>query len=240
MKTIVLSTVLISWLAPMLIQPAPESRSLEVFRRLERGTPQVVVLYGTSLTVTGAWADALTWWFQTEYPRLVTVVNSGGSGQNSGWGVENLADKVLSHLPDLVLIEFSYNDAHEKFGLRPQDARANLDTIVSSIREHRPGTAIVLQIMNVGWDAPNGNRSLSVRPQLDTFNEEYRRFARDRGLPLIDHFPAWAEVKRTEPERFERYVPDGSHPTKEGSLAITWPAIRSFLIALQGEVRSGK
>jgi acyl-CoA thioesterase-1 len=242
MKTALMSIVLTSWWALSLSQSAagPDRRSLEFFRRLEEGTPQVIVLYGTSLTVTGGWVDALNRWFRTEYPRLVTVVNSGGSGQNSTWGVENLTDKVLQHRPDLVLIEFSYNDAHEKFGLRPQDAWNKLDAIVAGIHEHRPGAAVVLQIMNVGWDAPNGNRSLSVRPQLDTFNDEYRRYARQHALPLLDHFPAWSRLKRAEAERFQRYVPDGSHPTKEGSLAMTWPTIRSFLVSLQDAVRTAK
>lgn len=112
MKTLLLSILL----APGLVMPdqysgQPESRSVEFFRRLEMRTSQVIVLYGTSLTVTGAWAEALNGWFQTEYPDLVTVINSGGSGQNSTWGVQNLTEKVISHRPDLVVIEFSYNDA---------------------------------------------------------------------------------------------------------------------------------
>ena len=211
---------------------------MEFFRRLEAATPQVVVLYGTSLTMTGAWAEALTEWFRTEYPRLVTVINSGGSGQNSTWGVQNLGEKVIRHRPDLVLIEFSYNDAHDKFNLRVQDAWSNLDAIVAGIQKARPSAAVVLQTMNVGWDAPNGNRSLSARPQLEAFNENYRRYARAHALPLLNHYAAWSRLKREEPERFRRYVPDGSHPTKEGSRAITWPTIRSFLVKLQDEVRA--
>jgi acyl-CoA thioesterase I len=242
MKTLLFSILLGPALTIILIQypGRPESRSLEFFRRLEASTPQVIVLYGTSLTVTGAWAEALKDWFQTEYPDTVTVINSGGSGQNSTWGAQNLVEKVISHGPGLVLIEFSYNDAHAKFNLQVQDAWNNLNAIVAGIQKERPGAAIVLQTMNVGWDAPNGNRSLSARPRLEAFNEVYRGYAREHGLPLLDHYGAWSRLKREDPERFRKYVPDGSHPTKEGSLAITWPTIRSFLVKSQQEARAAK
>jgi len=83
--------------------------------------------------------------------------------------------------------------------------------------------------MNVGWDAPNGNRSLSVRPNLEQYNDNYRKFAREQGLPLLDHSIAWKKLKETDPDKFKWYIPDGSHPSTEGSLAVTWPTIKAWL-----------
>lgn len=199
------------------------------FKKLEAGEKQTVVVYGTSLTHGGAWAQATRQWFEQTYPGQVTFINSGGPGENSDWGLHHLQAKVLDHRPGLVFIEFSYNDAHEKFALPVERGAANLAKMVAAIRAQNPDTIVVLQTMNVGWDAPNGNRSLSGRPALNRYNENYRVFAREQGLPLLDHYAAWLKLKQTEPEKFQRYVPDGSHPTTEGSLALIWPAIKTWL-----------
>ncbi|MDD5350556.1 MAG: NAD(P)-dependent oxidoreductase [Chthoniobacteraceae bacterium] len=209
-----------------------------VFRNLEAGRPQTVLLYGTSLTEGGAWTQALREWFDTQYPGQVTFLNRACGGMNSDWGAENLQTRVLDCHPDLVFLEFSYNDAHDKFALPVERGAANLDRMVKAIRAQSPETLIVLQIMNIGWDAPNGNRSASVRPRLQAYNDNYRRYAASHGLPLLDHNPAWRRILETEPERFQRMIPDGSHPTPEASLSVTWPAIRDLLESLRQAART--
>lgn len=205
--------------------------SSPVFTQLESGKPQTVVVYGTSLTHGGAWAQAARQWLDEHYPNQVTFINSAVPGQNSDWGLANLEGKVLAHRPDLVFIEFSYNDAHDKFHMPVERGAANLKAMIETLRAENPEVVIVLQTMNVGWDAPNGSRSSSVRPQLDAFNDNYRNVARALGLPLLDHYPAWKKLKDTEPQRFQKYVPDGSHPTDKASLAITWPTVKAWLEA---------
>jgi lysophospholipase L1-like esterase len=199
------------------------------FQNLRAGRNQTVIVYGTSLTAGGAWAIALREWFDEHFPKQVKFVNSGGPGENSDWGVQNLPDRVLAHRPDLVFIEFSYNDAHAKFAMPLERGAKNLDTMVQALREKNSHVAIVLQTMNVGWDAPNSNRSLSSRPQLESFNENYRRYAREQRLPLLDHYQSWMKLKQENPAQFQAFIPDGSHPTKEGNLTVAWPAIRAFL-----------
>lgn len=209
--------------------PGKDGNIKAFFEDLKAGKSKTIVLYGTSLTEGGMWTIAMRRWFDENYPRQVKVINSGGSGQHSGWGVEKLQDKVLAHHPDMVFVEFSYNDAHEKFRLTPDQAAANLDTIIEGIRRENPGAILVLQIMNPGWDAPNGNRSGSVRSKLETFNDNYRRAAKTRSLVLIDHFPEWERLAKDDPDRFQAYIPDGSHPTAEGSRSVTWAAILRWL-----------
>jgi lysophospholipase L1-like esterase len=198
------------------------------FANLKAGKPQIIVLYGTSLTAGGAWAVATREWFAGRFGDKATVINSAGPGQNSQWGLANLEERVLAKEPDLVLIEFSYNDAHEKFRLGVEQAAKNLDSIVRGIKAKRPACDIVLQVMNANWDATD-KKSMSSRPQLTAFNDNYRRYAQQHKLPLIDHFPAWQKLKETDEKTFHAYVPDGTHPTKEGSLAVTWPAVRALL-----------
>ncbi|HSI09672.1 MAG TPA: SGNH/GDSL hydrolase family protein [Rariglobus sp.] len=199
------------------------------FRNLAAGKKQTVIVYGTSLTRGGAWANATKQWFDQTYPGQVTFINSAGPGQNSDWGLANLKTKVLDHHPDLVFIEFSYNDAQDKFNMPVERGAANLKKIVDGIRAQNPAAVIVLQTMNIGWDAPNGNRSLSVRPELERFNDNYRTLAREQGLPLLDHYVVWKKLKETDLATYKKYVPDGTHPGPTGSLAVTWPTIQTWL-----------
>ncbi|CAN5441664.1 hypothetical protein BH09VER1_BH09VER1_46640 [soil metagenome] len=196
---------------------------------LKAGQTQTVVLYGTSLTAGGAWTGELTAWFHQKFPGQLTIINSAGPGENSTWGLAQLADKVLVHHPDLILLEFSYNDAHEKFHLSVEQAYANLAAMVQAIQQQDPSTLIALQIMNVGWDAPNGNRSASVRPHLTAYADNYRRHAREKNLPLLDHSLAWSHFKEHSRARFQTLIPDGSHPTPEGSRQVTWPTLLKWL-----------
>ena len=202
---------------------------VNVFHSLREGKQQTVVIYGTSLTAGGAWAKELQKYFDKNFPGQVKFLNSGGPGQNSDWGVANLDARVLKHSPDLVFIEFSYNDAHEKFKMTPEKAKANLETIVQAIKKQNLQTDIVLQTMNLPWDAPTGKTPKSARPQLEEFNENYRRYARENKLPLLDHYQNWLKVWTDDPAKYQKWLPDGSHPTTEASLAITWPAMEVLL-----------
>ena len=209
----------------------------EVFRRLDKGEKQTVVLYGTSLTIGGEWAKAMKSWFDEAYPNQVNFVNSGKGGANSDFGVKQLEARVLAHRPDLVLIEFSYNDSIDNL-LTPQHAWNNLDQMVKRLREQNPAVAIVLQTMNVGWDPKPDHLPFSRRQQLEIFNENYRRYAREQAFPLLDHYPNWLRLKEQEPEKYHAFLPDGSHPTPAASLAVTWPTLKALLEAARTSAKS--
>lgn len=213
-----------------------EERAPTFFQELNGGRPQTVVFYGTSLTHSGYWTRAVKEWLDTKYPGLVTSVNSGGPGQNSDWGVKHLTEKVLAHNPGLVFIEFSYNDAHTKFRMPVEQAYQNLDGIVSGIREKKPDCIVILQIMNPPWDAP-AKPSATDRPELEKFNDNYRRYAGEKQLLLIDHYPSWKNLEKGDPETFKKYIPDGSHPTAEAGLAIVWPEIQRWMEDQSGKVK---
>lgn len=233
-----LRRLLLLALLPSLFLSAAAAEPPKVFQQLNAGQKQTVIVYGTSLTEGGAWASATKQWFDQKYPGLVTFVNSGGSGQNSDWGVKNLQGKILAHKPDLVFIEFSYNDAHEKFKMTVEHGAENLAKIVKSIQEQNPNVTVVLQVMNVPYDAPNGNRSASSRPQLPAFNDNYRKYAQANNLPLLDHSIAWQKLKETDEAKYHQWTPDGTHPSKEGSLAVTFPTIKEWLEKSQAAAKA--
>ena len=226
MRNVYLLFVMTFALAPHALANSPQGN--QVFQKLNAGQPQTVLIYGTSLSAGGAWAKATREWFDHKFPGLVTFQNSASGGKNSDWGLQNLPVKVLSHKPDLVFIEFSYNDAVDDL-MPVERGYDNLQKMVAAIRSQNPRSAIILQIMNVGWDPRPDHLPFSRRANLEKFNENYRRFATKNALPLIDHYPAWLKLKEQNPETFHKYLPDGSHPTPQASLAVTWPAIESFL-----------
>jgi len=231
------TTLLMAFLASTGPSATVSSELTEVFQHLEKGQKQTIVLYGTSLTIDGEWAKAMNSWFHETYPDQVIFVNSGQGGANSDFGFKNVEKRVLEHRPNLVVLEFSYNDAIDNL-LTAEQAWNNLDKMVSCMREQNPKVAIVLQIMNVGWD-PNPNQlPFSRRIDLEKFNENYRRYAQEQKLPLIDHYPNWLRLKEQENKTYRAYLPDGSHPTPEASLTVTWPSVKALLETARSSVHS--
>ncbi|MBO4548371.1 MAG: hypothetical protein J5758_04065, partial [Abditibacteriota bacterium] len=80
-------------------------------RDLEKGKARTLVTYGTSLTETGGWVDMIRAKLAEKYGDNARVINGAKSAMWSGWGVDNLDERVLSHDPDLVILEFAVNDA---------------------------------------------------------------------------------------------------------------------------------
>lgn len=201
------------------------------FLALESGRPTTVVAYGTSLTAGGAWTRELAAYWEKHYPGKVTFLNAAKNGMHSGWGVENLAERVIEKSPDLVLIEFAVNDAAARHGISPQKSVANLETMAAALRARNPAVEIVVQTMNPAWDSPRvpEKKYGSDRPELAAYYDAWRDGARRLGLPLVEHYPTWLKIQREEPERFRDLVPDGIHPGEEASRQITWAGLESFL-----------
>lgn len=200
------------------------------FQRLRAGDKLTIVTYGTSVTKYGAWVDLMQKWFEAKYPGQVTIINSGGPGQNSTWGLANVQTQVVDHKPDLVFLEFAINDAHERFKLSPETARQNLEKIIAAIRQANPNAAIVLQTMNALWDCPKGFPTADTsRAHMEEYNENYRACAREDKLPLIDNYPDWVRFKKEHYDQFQVFLPDGTHPNKDGVRTVMWPNLEKFL-----------
>lgn len=212
----------------------PNAALSSVFTRLKGGEKITVVAFGTSLTQYGAWVKMMEDWFNAQYPGQVTVINSGGSGQTSVWGKDNVREKVVAPAPDLVLVEFAYNDAHQRFQISPDTSAANLDEIVTVIHEAKPATAIVVQTMNAPWDPPAGQGmadSETNRPDLALYCEAWVNYAKAHDLALADHYPKWLALKEKDIEHYQKIVPDGSHPNKIGAEEVTWPGLEALFTA---------
>ena len=229
-------------LLPLLLSVAAAEEAplpVTVFKNLQTGKKQTVVVYGTSLSINGAWANSVKEYFDKEFPGQVTFANAAQAGMHSNWGVENLQKRVLTRQPDLVFIEFSANDAATKHKISREKSEANLDQMVKALRQQNPQVDIILQTMNPAWDSTTNTAKKygTDRPDLESYYDVYRSYAQKNHLPLADHYPNWDKIKKDDPQRFEKDVADGIHPQSEPSLAVTWPTIRELLEKARAEVK---
>lgn len=195
----------------------------QLVTELESGKKQVVVTYGTSLTAQGAWVKQMQTALDQKFPKLVTVINKGGSGKHSGWGVENLNQRVLKARPDTVFIEFSINDSVARFNISVETAKANLETMLDTILKMNPKCEIILMTMTPGDGHPQGHKS--HRKDIEAHYEMYRAVAKARNLRLIDHYPNWKALQLSDAALFKKYVPDQIHATAEGCEKIITPVV---------------
>lgn len=207
--------------------PCSGAEKSRLVTQLEAGTKQVVVAYGTSLTSDGAWVAQMTEVLNQRFPGLATVINSGASGQWSGWGVTNLENRVLSKQPDTVFIEYAINDCAEHFKGTVEIARNNLESMIESIRKTNPQCEIILMAMTPGDGFPEGHRS--YRKGIEGYYEMYRSVAKERKLMLIDHYPNWKALESRDRALFQKFVPDTIHPTAEGCSKVVTPVILEAL-----------
>lgn len=182
--------------------------------------PLRIVTFGTSLTARGAWQDALARAIQPCVARPVEVEILARSGASSAWALTAVAD-VVALRPDIVLIEFSANDAALDRWILPSTSEANLRTIIARLRHGSTVPRIVLMAMN----PVIGLRGV-LRPFLNYYYDIYARVAAQEGLTFIDHRPGWRALSVSE---LAAALPDGSHPRSEIATRIIVPAIKEAL-----------
>ena len=228
-------------LALALLAAVSEAGASQLLDNLHAGKSQVLVLYGTSETQFGRWADVtpghggLADWLKAAYGDRVTVINSGMAGKGSNTGAANLEKGVLANRPDTVFLEFATNDANTgyaadvpDYGISLEKSRANLNAMIDRIVAANPKAEVFLLTMNPVVDMGTHNYG-TLRPQLEAYFQIYRDVAAERGLPLIDTEAAWKKLLADDPAKFRSYLPEGLHPTAPGSLAVALPAIEAAL-----------
>lgn len=185
---------------------------------LERGHAQRIVVYGTSLTANSAWPGLFQQVLRKDYGWRVRVINSGGGGKDSRWGLANLERRVIRQRPDVVFIEFTINDALESSRLPVAESMANLEEMISRIRRRLPFCDVIVMIMN----PPTGG-ALAQRPRIRDYESGYRRVAERAHCRLIDFSATWRALIRRDPALWKTYAPDGLHPVKRASREVTLP-----------------
>jgi acyl-CoA thioesterase I len=190
--------------------------------------PTRIVTLGTSLTATGGWQTPLADRLTRCLRKPVDIVNHGKSGANSQWGLSEIAN-VAAARPDIVLIEFSANDASLHGGVSLATSRANITTIVNDLRTQAPGVRIVLMAMN-----PMHGLRGAMRPALDDYYDLYRELAGSLGIAFVDLRPAWRRLSDSE---LKAAIPDGIHPNDTEATKIMMPTLAQAICGANAEGR---
>lgn len=142
------------------------------------------------------------------------VVNASVSGETTTGGRSRLPRALEQHKPDLVVLELGANDGLR--GLPLQTARANLEAMISAIRQ--AGSKVLL----VGILIPP-----NYGPQYSQgFADMYQQLARNLKLPFV---PFLLDGVALDPQLMQD---DGYHPKAEGGPRVldnVWQHLRPLL-----------
>lgn len=197
----------------------PESRPLSA---LPEGPLRIVVL-GTSLTAQGRWPQELGSGLTACAGREVTVIPVAKGGAGSEWGRGQIG-QVAALAPDLVLIEFSINDADLRDGVSLARARANHEAILDGLAAARPAAQPVLMTMSPAFGLRGWMRAW--RPDHEA---QYRRLAAIRDIGLIDIVPLWQAALAAAPQGPRSLMPDGLHPRPEAVATVALPEMMRLI-----------
>lgn len=159
----------------------------ETFRKLKSGAPLKILIYGDSLMegcdVSGryhlppylpSFTALFLQWLRETWPQCsIADVNTAVGGTNSDWGLEQAADRVAVHEPDLVLINFGMNDSGDP--ILPERYEANIRGILETVRRKKTDAEFLLLTPGVaspdclGWTKWQPHyRPVLERIQADT------------------------------------------------------------------------
>lgn len=179
-----------------------------------------LVSFGTSLSARGGWQPALAAVLCDRLGADAEIIIQAKPGANSEWGVANAAT-VAALGADIVLIEFSINDASLLRGVSLPRSRENLGKIVTTLKAGAPSRRLVLMTMN-----PAHGLKWLVRPRLAAYYAIYRQMATECGLEFADLHQAWTTLSSRQ---LRRAIPDGLHPLPDAAAGIIVPALSEVI-----------
>ena len=170
---------------------------------MQAADPVTILALGDSLTAgynlppSAAFPVKLEAALRAKGHNNIRVVNAGVSGDTTAGGRARL-DWALADKPDFAIVELGANDALR--GLDPKLAYANLDAILTTLRQRNVG------VLLAGMLAP---RNLGADYGRD-FDALYPRLAAKHGVPL---YPFFLDGVALHPDLTQ---PDGLYPTIQG------------------------
>ena len=153
------------------------------------------------------------WWENTFPMSTISYINAGYSGTSSLLGVHRVDEMMLSHNPDIVLVEFGVNDIIQDF-----QAEAYASLIHKILTAECAPAVMTLFVMNEG-----GTNAQADQQPICAYYD----------LPMISYRDAvWPEVK-TEQNPDGQYIwrdicADWVHPTDKGH-AIVGEFVTAYL-----------
>ncbi|MEV8468179.1 SGNH/GDSL hydrolase family protein [Fluviibacterium sp. DFM31] len=188
--------------------------------------PARILAFGTSLTARGSWPEDLAATLTACLGHPVQMTRVAQNGMGSTWALAQL-DRVVAARPDLVLLEFSINDADLLDGVSRRTSRARHAALLDALARDLPDTRVLLMTMS---PVAGVVRHLQ-RPWLGAYYGIYRDLAADHGVGLADLYPRW----RVAPAD----LPDGLHPAPGETAQLAVPVLARMIGAAAGQPACG-
>ena len=148
-----------------------------------------------------SWAALFYQWWTECFPEAdVNYVNAGIGGTSSYLGVHRVEEDVLSHNPDVVVIEFSVNDGAGFFH------KKTYDNLVRRILKHSQDTAVILLFTT----QENGT---SAQGDHGLIGFQYE-------LPMLSYGNAVLSAIDAGELKWKDISPDNIHPNDKGHAII--------------------
>ena len=163
-----------------------------------------------------------------EYGVEANVVNSGVGGSHTGRKIDNprgpqkhaldrFQEAVRDHDPDVVVIQFGWNDSWVDSGgedapsrIPVEDYAKNLTHMVETLQED--GAAVILMTPNRPWTKIDQWRF----DRTETYVEAVRETAEATDVPLVDVWRAYAEYDSFTDRSLDDLLLDAVHPNDDG------------------------
>ncbi len=211
-------------------------RIANVFKKAQSGEDITIVGFGGSITegsratsTENQYGQRVAQWFSNQFPNItVNYVNAGIGSTTSLVGVHRMAEDVLAHNPDFVIVDFTTND-------QPGD-KIYEDSYEAVIRRLLEADAAVLSVVFgpvAAYDANNGEGknlrdSNSMKEHLPTLLYY--------DIPTIDYFGALWRYLDADIIDWTDVAGDYIHPNDNGHLMAA-SAINAYLADVLEDVQ---
>jgi lysophospholipase L1-like esterase len=186
--------------APLAASAGPADRLPRTQARLRRGGRLKLLVYGDSIAA-GAQVSQLDRSFvnryaadlMARYPEArIEVINAATAGDESAQGVAHINERVVTAMPDLVLLAFGMNDQkrypHRPDGVAPAAYAANLRAMVEGIRANSGAEVVIVSACppHPDWQHTSGSSGVLAAAA--------RRVADEEGCAFADAYAVWMRV----------------------------------------------
>jgi len=190
--------------------------------KARRGEPVTVATIGGSITAGGGATSpervygriVADWWQQAFPESSVKFVNAGVGATGTHYAVLRAKRDLLSHDPDLVIIEFAINDGDHVWSRYPMEG------LVRQILRHDEGVAAMMLFM--------------MRKDTSNAQAWHAEVGAHYRLPMVSYADAFRPELENGHIQWEEIASDVAHPNDTGHAYAA-----SFIIAVLSEVAAG-
>ena len=205
--------------------PEPDlKRTAWIRNALASGKPVTIVALGDSITAgvhaPFTYLDRIGERLRSRYPtsRLI-LKNAGVPGDTAQRGLQRVEQDVVACKPDLVFIEFGWNDL--KDGVSREDFEKALSSIVDRIRQSTSAKVFLLTTTQVNVVLANW--------KIKSRNKIIRRIAEEKDCGLIDVYRYFKVARKQGADLEELMSDDHIHPSAKGQQLIARAVLRELV-----------